>query len=214
MSVLPDALSHYLDGLAGPESGLLAEVEAYTHSHFEGGAHMLSGRMQGRLLAWISKLVRPKHIVEIGTFTGYSALCLAEGLALDGQLHTVDRDARLQTGVQGFFERSPWAGQMHLHIGSADPWIATLKTPIDLAFVDADKRAYGTYLEALLPLCRPGAVLLFDNVLWKGRVYDTAAEPDAIGQYLINFNKQLAADPRLDAVMLPVRDGLWAVRVR
>jgi predicted O-methyltransferase YrrM len=214
MSVLHGPLDRYLEHLTGPDTGLLAEVDAYTFSRFESGAHMLSGRYQGRLLAWVSKLVQPKRILEIGTFTGYSALCLAEGLAEGGELHTIDRDVRLQEDVEGFFARSPFGEQMHLHIGLAAEVIPTLPAPFDLVFIDADKRAYGNYLEAVLPLCRKGATILIDNVLWKGRLYDAYHEVDPIGAYLADFNVQLAADPRVEALMLPVRDGLWAVRVK
>lgn len=213
-TVLPDALENYLLTLSGSDTGLLAEVEHFTQTQYAGAIQMLSGRYQGRLLAWISRLLQPKRILEIGTFTGYSALCLAEGLAEGGELHTLDRDPRLAEPVQAFFDRSPWADRLHLHIGPGLETLKHLQGPFDLIFIDADKKAYGDYLEAALPLCRPGSVLLIDNVLWKGRLYDPALEQDAIGTYLAEFNQKLSADARLDALMLPVRDGLWAVRVR
>ncbi len=215
-SVLPDALEQYLADLTGTDTGLLAEVEAFTLATFGGGAHILSGRYQGRLLALLSQLVQPQQVLEVGTFTGYSALCLAEGLAPGGQLHTLDRDARLAEPVRGFFDRSAWAGRLHLHIGPALQSLEALPGPFELVFIDADKRTYGAYLEAILPKCRPGTLLLIDNVLWKGRLY-TPQPPDttdAIADYLASFNQQLAQDARLEAVMLPVRDGLWAARVR
>jgi caffeoyl-CoA O-methyltransferase len=214
MTVLPDALEGYLAHLTGPDNGLLAEVEAYTQAHFAGGAHMLSGRYQGRLLAWMSTLLQPARILEIGTFTGYSALCLAEGLPPHGELHTIDRDARLAAPVEGFFARCAWAGQMRLHVGPAADVLLTLPHPYDLVFIDADKRAYQDYLGAVLPLCRKGAVILIDNVLWKGKLYDPSMELDTIGIYLKQFNDSLATDARVQALMLPVRDGLWALRVR
>jgi predicted O-methyltransferase YrrM len=175
---------------------------------------MLSGRYQGRLLAWLSALVQPKRILEIGTFTGYSALCLAEGLIEGGELHTIDRDARLTDDVQSFFDRSPYLGRIHFHIGQAADVIPTLPGPFDVVFIDAEKRAYGDYIEAIYPLTRPGTVVLIDNVLWKGKVYDSEAELDAIGTYLKAFNVAISQNARFQSIMLPVRDGLWALRVR
>ena len=135
---------------------------------------------------------------------------MAEG----GELHTLDRDARLAEPVRKFFARSAWAGRLHLHIGVAADTLATLDRPFDLVFIDADKKAYGSYLEAVLPLCRSGSLILIDNVLWRGRVYETPEELDATAAYLTELNQQIAADVRLEAVMLPIRDGLWALRVR
>jgi len=215
--VLPDDLEAYLALLSGlpcvDNATLLAEVEAFTHAHFSTGAHMLSGLHQGRLLSMFSHLLRPEQVLEIGTFTGYSALCMAEGLAPQGVLHTLDKDARLQSAVQDFFARSAWAGRLHLHIGPAHATLAGLPGPFNLVFIDADKRAYGHYLEAVVPKCKPGAVILLDNVLWKGSVYGIADQADDIRDYLSTLNLSIAADPRWQAVMLPVRDGLWMLRV-
>jgi predicted O-methyltransferase YrrM len=172
---------------------------------------MLSGRYQGRLLAWLSRLVQPRRILEIGTFTGYSALCLAEGLQPGGELHTLDRDTRLAEPVRAFFAQSPWASQMHFHIGTATDTLANLAGPFDLVFIDADKKAYGTYLELVYPLCRKGAIILIDNVLWKGQVFGN--DPDETGKYLQMLNKEIAQDARWQALMLPIRDGLWALQV-
>jgi predicted O-methyltransferase YrrM len=213
MAVLSNNLEAYLTHLAGPESPLLAEVEAFTQAQFASGIQMLSGRYQGRLLAWISTLLQPRHILEIGTFTGYSALCLAEGLQPGGELHTLDRDARLVEPVQGFFAKSAWASQMHIHIGPAADTIGRLEGPFDLVFIDADKRAYDQYLEAVTPLCRSGAVILLDNVLWKGKVYEENT-PSEVGLYIQALNTKIAADSRWRSIMLPVRDGLWALQVR
>ena len=204
----------YAAGLCRPETALLAEVTAYTREQFTDGAHMLSGHYQGQVMAMLAKLIQPKLIIELGTFTGYSALCLADGLAPDGQLYTIDRDARLADAVTSFLARHPAAGRLHYvqatatDVLSNPPWVGQL---IDLAFVDADKRSYPIYLEALLPQMRSGGLLIFDNMLWKGRVWQTPP-PDRIAAVLGDFNTALSKDARVDIVLLPIRDGLLLVQ--
>jgi predicted O-methyltransferase YrrM len=182
-------------------------------------------------------VLQPYRILEIGTFTGYSALCLAEGLTLNGQLITIDRDVRLKKHVEPLFARAGYGpigqigeeqndaqqeeeGQQIIYKqGDAMEQIAELDGAFDLVFIDADKRRYHEYLEAVLPKIRPGGLLLLDNVLWKGRVYeadpiDDKGRPDAIAAYLKAFNEALAQDERLESVMLALRDGLWVCRVQ
>ena len=219
-------LRTYLSTLHGQDEGLLADIVHLTHKYFPEGAHMLTGRQQGRLLSMLSTLTQPRRILEVGTFTGYSALCLAEGLADGGELITIDRDIRLKKHLEPIFEKASIAVpnqnaslQIIYRQGDAMEQIAATEGVFDLVFIDADKRRYQDYLDAIMPKMRQGSLLLLDNVLWKGRVYeadpmDNKGRPDAIAAYLKGFNESLARNTRLDAVMLALRDGLWVCRVK
>ncbi|MEY4926036.1 MAG: O-methyltransferase [Bacteroidota bacterium] len=173
---------------------------------------MLSGKIQGQLLHLISAMLQPHLILEIGTFTGYSALCLAKGLHKDGVLHTIEVNEEQETIIRKYFDRSPQAAQLQLHIGNALQIIPTLPSPFDLVFIDAGKNDYPDYLELVLPHTRKGGIIIADNVLWNGKVLNE--KKDKTSAILHDFNQKIAADSRVEAVLLPIRDGITVMRVR
>ncbi len=174
---------------------------------------MLSGHLQGRVLSMLSKLIQPKTILEIGTYTGYSALCLAEGLQENGELHTIDINEELLDFQRKYFDQSPFGKQIFQHLGNALEIIPELDKTFDLVFIDADKNNYPNYLEIILPTLKKGAVILSDNVLWSGKVVEKLKEDDEDTKALLRYNKLLNEDPRLETVLLPIRDGLTISRV-
>ena len=175
---------------------------------------MLSGHLQGRFLSLLSKLICPKYIVEIGTFTGYATLCLAEGLSQEGFIHTIEVNEELEEIQNKYFEQSSYRSQIIQHFAPALSVIPTLPDGIDLVFIDADKKNYPNYLEAILPKMRKGGIILSDNVLWSGKVVENVKDNDKHTQVLIAYNQQLANDSRLETILLPIRDGLCIARVR
>jgi caffeoyl-CoA O-methyltransferase len=191
---------------------LLEALERETHQKVL-QPRMMSGPLQGRFLSLISHLIRPNSILEIGTFTGYSTLCLAEGLTETGILHTIDINEELASLQSRFFNKSPYAHQIHQHLGNALDIIPTLTGPFDLVFIDADKVNYSTYFDLLIGKMRPGGLLLSDNVLWSGKVLERADEKDISTLALQAYNKKLGQDPRVQTVLLPLRDGLSLSRV-
>lgn len=211
MDMFDDILTSYLEKTADVESTLLGHINRETYLK-ERAPHMLSGHYQGRLLALLSKLVSPKRILEVGTFTGYATLCLAEGLAPGGEIHTIDSNAELEDRVRGYFAQSGLDQAIHYHIGDAAAIIPNIDGPIDLAFIDADKKNNGCYYELIMEKCRTGSLILIDNVLWKGKVVN--AEADTQTQQIATLNNQLANDERVDKLILPVRDGLFLLRKR
>ena len=191
---------------------LLEALERETHQKVL-QPRMMSGPLQGRFLSLISHLIRPNSILEIGTFTGYATLCLAEGLTETGILHTIDINEELASLQSRFFNKSPYAHQIHQHLGNALDIIPTLTGPFDLVFIDADKVNYSTYFDLLIGKMRPGGLLLSDNVLWSGKVLERADEKDISTLALQAYNKKLGQDPRVQTVLLPLRDGLSLSRV-
>ncbi len=175
---------------------------------------MISGHLQGRVLSMISKLVRPKSILEIGTYTGYSALCLAEGLQTDGILHTIDHNEELFSLQRKYFERSPYKDRIVQHTGDALEVLQTLECRFDLVFIDADKANYTNYFHAVIGKMEPGGVILSDNVLWSGKVIEAPAAKDEDTRALIAYNKLINEDPRVESVLLPIRDGLTISRLK
>ena len=175
---------------------------------------MITGHHQGRLLSFLSKLMYPEVILEIGTYTGYSALCLAEGLQPNGKLITIDKNEELQEIQRRYFDRSPYGAKILQHTGMALEILATLNVKVDLAFVDAEKSEYPEYFEALLPKMRQGGIILFDNVLWSGKVLDPSESTDRVTEILHRFNVNLPQDHRVETLLLPIRDGLTVCRVR
>lgn len=169
---------------------------------------MLSGHYQGRVLSILSKLIRPKVILEIGTFTGYSALCLAEGLSLDGVLHTIDINEELVDFQRTYFDKSDYGSQIIQHLGPALDIIPTLDTHFDLVFMDADKPNYINYFNQIIDKLNPGGVILSDNVLWSGKVIEALEPNDLSTKIVLEYNKLLKEDPRIETVLLPIRDGL------
>jgi len=195
---------------SSPLTPLQQQVLDFTLAHHP-QHHMISGAVQGQFLQLLSMAMRPSRILEIGTFTGFSALCLAAGLSTSGMLHTLELRAEDAATAQSFFDQSPQAAQIKLHIGNAADLIPTLSETWDLVFLDADKTGYAHYYELVLPQLRPGGILIADNVLFHNEVL----EPHIKGKNAIAidaFNKKVQADNRVDNVLLTVRDGLLMVR--
>ncbi len=209
MEIVADDLESYLEHTTDEENSLLKRVNRETYLK-ETMPHMLSGHYQGRVLSLLSKLVAPKRILEIGTFTGYATLCLAEGLQEDGILHTIDINAEQQERVQGYFDESVFADKINYHIGDAAVILPTLDETFDLVFIDADKKRNLYYFETIINQVPSGGLILIDNVLWKGKVLDS--KPDNQTKQIIDLNARLAQDKRVEKVILPIRDGLFALR--
>lgn len=186
---------------------ILVALERETHQKIL-QPRMLSGALQGRLLSLISHLISPKLIIEIGTYTGYATLCLAEGLQEKGEIHTLDINEELVPIQSKFFNKSPFKDQIICHLGPALDLIPKISGPFDLAFIDADKVNYDTYFEMLLPKMKQGGLILSDNVLWSGKVLEKADPKDESTIALQLYNKKLKNDPRVKTVLLPFRDGL------
>jgi predicted O-methyltransferase YrrM len=193
------------------ESDLLKKINRETHAMIL-QPRMLSGHLQGRFLAMISQLIRPDLILEIGTFTGYSALCLAEGLTPEGKLITIDINEELETFTRSFFEHSPWNNQIDYRIADAKLELTQINGPFDLVFIDADKRNYALYFDLVISKMRKGGLILVDNVLWSGKVIDENAQ-DKSTKALREFNQKCKDDPRVEKVLLPLRDGLYMLRI-
>jgi predicted O-methyltransferase YrrM len=207
MHFLPPAIEAYAQSHSEAEPALLAQLRRDTHlKHLQ--PRMLSGHFQGRLLSLISKIVRPKTILEIGTYTGYSALCLAEGLAQDGVLHTIEVNPELRKIQEKYISLSDYQDQIVLHTADALTLIPQLDLEIDLVFIDAEKKNYTAYLEAVLPQMKSGGVLLVDNVLWTGKVVEPLDPKDKTTEALLSFNQYMKNHPRLSTVLMPLRDGL------
>ncbi|MFD1769250.1 O-methyltransferase [Sphingobacterium suaedae] len=204
-----EALQAYLEQTCDQETDLLNKINRETYLK-ETMPHMLSGHFQGRVLAMLSKLVRPKQILEIGTFTGYASLCLAEGLAEKGILHTIDVNEEQEDRVQGYFNASPYKEHIRYHIGDAAEVIPTIEGDFDLVFIDADKKRNLYYFETLIDRVVSGGLLLIDNVLWKGKVLQD--NPDGQTTKVLELNRVLAADSRVEKLILPIRDGLFVLR--
>ena len=212
MHFLPQKLETYLEDHLPEEAVLLEELTRETHLKIL-QPRMISGHYQGRLLSMLSCLIQPKYILEIGTYTGYGSLCLAEGLVEDGELHTLEINLELE-GIQNkYFERSSYRLQIHQHFGDAVEIIPRLDKTFDLVFIDGQKVAYDDYYEAALKKTRSGSVILCDNTLWSGKVAQPAAIDDKDTMALQKFNSKLSKDPRVVMLILPVRDGLSLCRV-
>lgn len=171
---------------------------------------MLSGHLQGRFLSFISALLAPQNILEIGTYTGYSALCLAEGLGPDGKLYTIDPNEETNHFARGFFKRSVHAAKINLLQGQASSIIPTLDVTFDLVFIDADKRNYALYLDLVIEKVRPGGIIIADNVLWSGKVLQDAQDSETLA--IQSFNEKVHLHPELQHLLLPLRDGLMLMR--
>lgn len=204
-------LHDYCEAHSSAPPDYLLRLERETHLKTL-APQMLSGPLQGRFLALLSRLLQPQRILEIGSFTGYSALCLAEGLAPDGELHTIEANAELGYIIRKYVAESPFAGRIHLHIGQAQRVIPELSGDFDLVFMDAGKQDYPLYYDLIVDRIRPGGLLLADNVLWSGKVLTPGKDADAA--ILDAFNKQLSADERMESLILPLRDGLLVARKR
>ena len=213
MHFLSEDLERYAEQHSQQEPPLLAALVRETHLRVL-QPRMLRGHLQGRLLSVLSKLLAPSYIVEIGAFTGYATLCLAEGLAPLGRLHTIEANEEYEDIQNKYFGQSPYREQIIQHFAPALEVLPTLPNAIDLVFIDADKKNYLNYLEAVLPKMRVGGVILSDNVLWSGKVVEPVKDNDKHTQVLMAYNERLATDPRLETVLLPIRDGLTLSRVK
>ncbi len=202
-------LIEYSEKHSAPESSLLKKINRDTHAHVL-RPNMLSGHLQGRVLAMISKMIRPESVLEIGTYTGYSALCFCEGLKPGGTLVTIDRNAELETRVRSYFKEAGQEHNIEFIIGNALAIIPTLNRTFDLVFIDADKENYPNYYDLVIDKVRPGGYILADNVLRSGRVLDE--KPDKDTRAIIAFNTQVNNDPRVESVLLPIRDGIMLLR--
>ena len=211
MHFLPEKIDHYVELHSEDEPLLLQELNRETHLKIM-QPRMLSGHYQGRVLSFISKLVHPKNILEIGTYTGYSALCMAEGLQKNGELHTIDINEELHDFQRSYFDRSPYKNQIVQHLGNALEIIPTLDKPFDLVFIDADKENYSNYFHVIIDRLPSGAVILSDNVLWSGKVVEPLKENDKSTKAILEYNKLLKEDTRVETVLLPIRDGLTISR--
>lgn len=209
MDILDTALNKYLERTCDAEPVLLQEIKRETFLS-EVRPNMLSGHYQGRLLSLFSKMLNPKVILELGTFTGYSTLCLAEGLLSDGTIHTVDINEELEDKVREYFDASPYGSQIINHIGDAAEIIRNIPGNFDLVFIDADKKNNFSYFNAVIDRVPKGGIILIDNVLWKGKIFDE--NPDKRTKSILELNEKIAADPRIEKLILPVRDGLFVLR--
>lgn len=213
MNFLDPLLSAYSEEHSTAEPPLLAELNRETHQKVL-KPRMLSGASQGRFLAMISKLLQPKRILEIGTYTGYSALCLAEGLAEDGQLHTIDNNDELFSLAIGYFKKAGLESKIIMHLGHAQETVPQLKERWDLVFIDADKENYALYFDQVVPQMQPNGLIIADNVLWSGKVLQENDKKDKSTAALKAFNNKIQSDPRVENFLLPLRDGLMLCRVK
>lgn len=210
MDLIPPIVQSYADRFTSPEDALLKDIAEHTYAtHRE--AHMLSGHVQGRLLQMISALLQPRRILEIGTFTGYSALCLVKGLSKDGLLHTIELREADAAVAKANFDRSSASERIILHVGNALTIIPELEEEWDLVFIDADKTGYTSYYELVLPRLRPGGFILADNVLFHGQVLQEPVTGKS-AKAIQAFNERIQADDRVENVLLTIRDGLQLIR--
>lgn len=212
MHFISQELEDYIEQHSEKEPALLAALNKETYQKIL-LPRMLSGHFQGRVLSMLSKLIRPVNILEIGTYTGYSALCLCEGMQEGGQLHTIDIKEELVDFQRKHFDKSPWGKQIVQHLGEAIDIIPTLELKFDLVFIDADKENYLNYFELILPKMNKGGIILSDNVLWSGKVLEPLQPNDLSTKIIMEYNELLKNDPRVETVLLPIRDGLTVSRV-
>lgn len=212
MHFLPEPLENYISLHSQNEPDILRELTRETHLKVV-QPRMITGHYQGRVLSMLSKLIQPGRILEIGTYTGYSAICLAEGLANDGLLHTIDINEELSEIQRKFFDGSEFGDKIIQHTGDALKIIPELDQVFDLVFIDAEKKMYDAYFEAVIEKTRPGSVILTDNVLWSGKVVEPLDKKDMVTRNLLAYNEKLKNDPRVETVILSIRDGLSLCRV-
>ena len=211
MHFLPDDIDEYVVKHSQSEPELLAELNRETYQKIL-QPRMLSGPYQGRVLSMLSKIIRPKYVLEIGTYTGYSALCFAEGMDPEGELHTIDVNEELFDFQKRYFDRSQYANLIVQHLGDARDIIPKLDLTFDLVFMDADKENYVNYFHLVIDKLKPGGILLTDNVLWSGKVLETPEPDDEATAALIEYKYLLIKDERVETLKLPIRDGLSVSR--
>ncbi|HLP52507.1 MAG TPA: O-methyltransferase [Chitinophagales bacterium] len=205
MHLVSQALENYVEQFSSPEDEVLRELSRETHLKIQ-MPQMVSGHIQGQVLQFISQLLQPKRILEIGTFTGYSAICLAKGLTADGLLHTIDINEELQSMCARYFEKAGVANKIKHHAGNAKEIIPTLEETFDLVFIDADKINYSAYYDLVFDKVRVGGYIIADNVLWSGKVLEEKKDKDTLAIH--QYNEKIANDPRVKNFILTLRDGL------
>ena len=213
MHFLPEKLDNYVVAHSQKEPELLQQLSRETWQKVL-APRMLSGHFQGRVLSMLSKLINPKNVLEIGTYTGYSALCLVEGIQPKGQLHTIDTNEELYDLQRRYFDKSGFGNQIIQYTGNAINIIPKIDKTFDLVFIDADKQNYPNYLEIILPKLKSGSVILSDNVLWTGKVIEKLQKGDKDTEALLKYNKMINEHSQLETVLLPIRDGLTLTRVK
>lgn len=209
-TLIDEKIETYCEAYSSLESELLVKLNRETHLKIL-RPRMLSGHLQGRLLSMLSKMIAPKYILEIGSYTGYSALCLSEGLQKNGELHTIEIDPELEDFIRSFFEKSDFYSQITLHVGDALTLIPNISRIWDLVFIDAEKKEYLSYYNMVLPLVRKGGFILVDNVLWNGKVTDNEIDNDDYTQTILEFNNYVQNDKRVKNLLLPFRDGIMMI---
>ncbi len=211
MGFLEEKIEKYALRNTDPEPEVLQKLNRETHANVL-MPRMLSGHLQGRVLAMLSKMIRPKKILEIGTYTGYSAICLAEGLTEDGKLITIDVNAELETMVRRYLKEARVESKIDFRIGEAMKIIPQLNEVFDLVFIDADKENYSNYYDLSFEKVRTGGYIIADNVLWSGKILDVPAKMDSDTKALYNYSMKINSDRRVENVLLPIRDGLMIAR--
>jgi len=209
MDFLPEQLEMYIEAHTRDESSVLKELKRETYQKVL-SPRMLSGHLQGQVLRMLSLMIKPERILEIGTFTGYSAICLSEGLAPTGELHTIDINEELKPIVTSYFEKAGIQDKVKYHIGNAIEIIPKLDFAFDIVFIDADKENYSNYFDLVINKVRPGGYIIADNVLWSGKVIEP--NPDEETKAIMSFNDKVQSDERVENVLVPVRDGLMVMR--
>jgi len=204
---MDELLEKYILSHIDSEPEVLRQLDRDSHVKLL-NARMVSGHLQGRLLVMLCRMIRPKRILELGTFTGYSALCFAEGTEDNAKVHTIEHNDELEDQARNWFSRSEFGHKIQLHIGEALELIPQIEETFDMVFIDADKRQYLEYYEAVLPKVRTGGFILADNTLWSGKVLGEIAQNDAQSIAVSKFNDYIANDSRVEKVILPIRDGL------
>jgi predicted O-methyltransferase YrrM len=211
MEFLPAEIEQYAISHTKPEDGVLAELNRETWAKVL-RPRMLSGHLQGKVLETFSYMIQPQTILEVGTYTGYSAICMARGLAPGGKLITLDINDEIAHIAQHYFEKAGFADRIHMQVGDAREIIPTLQHTWDLVFIDADKENYGLYFDLIFNQLRPGGFIIADNVLWSGKVMDAPELMDDETKSLVDFNMKVLNDDRVENVLMPIRDGLMVIR--
>ncbi len=207
--LVSEKIEHYAEEHTTGENAILAKINRETNAHVL-SPRMLSGHLQGKFLTFISQMIRPERILEIGTYTGYSGICLAEGLTENGKLHTIDINDELEERVKNYIHEANLQDKITQHIGNAGNIIPTLNEKWDLVFIDADKKGYAHYFDLVIDNVKKGGFIIADNVLWSGKVVQDKKDADTLS--IMAFNKKIQEDSRVENVLLPIRDGLLMIR--
>lgn len=206
-------LDNYIEEHTSPEDEILHELRRQTHLKLL-RPRMVSGPVQGQLLTMLCRMIQPSAVLEIGTFTGYSAICMARGLEENAHIDTIERDDELESFIRPWFQKAELEKKITLHIGDALNVIQSIDKTFDLVFMDGDKREYPAYYSAVIPKMKPGGYILADNILWNGKVVEPTESHDDYTKGILNFNKTVKEDPRVEQVILPIRDGLMMIRIK